>query len=807
MARKRMRATAVIASAAALGAGLMTTSAAEAAPDPSEIGEFSRPFVEPDIYGYETADKCIERRVLDPDDTSGTEICKPAAGSAVLLPDGDVLYWSALEATENADIQAVLEFGLVAENDQSRRLSFGPNGPEWSFPAPIDGGAEPQEPLPLIEAAPLLLDQGEGEVSQILGHDDVDNADGALFGSDQVFLADGRVLVASGTDYYSEFGAIELEGLRATRIYDPETNSWEDTGDLANGRWYPTLVTLPDGRVLAFSGVQKLIKPLYVGEDIAKSGRNETTIESYDPATGEWSVLPTSADRSLPLYPRLHLLPNGDVFFNTNGQTFNPFGQAYDEALWNLATVFDPDSNTWTDLGVPGTQSAAETLQGNAESFPDSVERSQEALTDLMDDPTSLNEGGLRDVYGPMMGEGDFLDVGYRGSTFGVMLPLRPDESGEYSTVELLSAGGTMGPTPGSYAAVDFSRLTELTIDGDSTEMTSRNTAPLNQPRWYGHGTVLPTGEVLVTSGGDRDHVLAPGTESPVTVPELFDPETETWTPVAEQIHERTYHNSALLLPDGRVLVGGHNPIPTGYNSHVTLPGGFAPNDGRDPSFEIYSPPYLFRGEQPSITRVAKTLGQDRPAEVTLDIPASEVDDVVLVRNTAETHIVDGDQRAVEVPFRAAGKNRIVVDVPDANVVPAGPYMLFVNKATSEGPIPSKAAMVSVAAANGPGNGNGNGNGNAPEVGDGDGGETGALPGLDALPVPGLPDEPALPESPVEGLDETASVTFDAVSATGAVPFGAEGPGRSMPLLPASLAVVLIGAVIVSGVRIRRTTT
>ena len=120
-----------------------------------------------------------------------------------------------------------------------------------------------------------------------------------------------------------------------------------------------------------------------------------------------------------------------------------------------------------------------------------------------------------------------------------------------------------------------------MDIDASGKEsLSSRNTGSLNAPRWYGTGVLLPTGEALVFSGADRDEVLLPGTAEPVTTPELFDPETETWTPVAQQGRARTYHNTALLLPDGRVLVGGHAPIPTGYDFEHHAAGA---DPARDP--------------------------------------------------------------------------------------------------------------------------------------------------------------------------------------------------------------------------------
>jgi hypothetical protein len=282
------------------------------------------------------------------------------------------------------------------------------------------------------------------------------------------------------------------------------------------------------------------------------------------------------------------------------------------------------------------------------------------------------------------------------------MLPLRPDGQGDYSRVELLNSGGHPGTSPGTYVGQAFSRITSIEVAGEDgpADVSWRSAGNLNQTRWYGHSTLLPTGEVFLTSGGDVDHVIAPGTERPRTTPELFDPETETWTPVAEQNRPRTYHNSAVLLPDATVLVGGHNPIPTGYTNHTTIPGN-APNDGRDPSFEIWEPPYLHWGvEQPGIQVQRDTVDLGDQLTIGLDnITAEDVESVVLVRHRAETHLIDGDQRTVELPFDVPNGNAssIRAQVPDnGNVLPAGPYMVFVNRSTERGPVPSKAAFVSV---------------------------------------------------------------------------------------------------------------
>ena len=411
------------------------------------------------------------------------------------------------------------------------------------------------------------------------------------------------------------------------------------------GRWYPSVLTLPDGKVAAFSGVTKLIKPVYADRP-GDSGRNVTQSEVYDPKTGEWTV--DGGNKSLPLYPRLHLLPNGHVYYDGAGQTFNPSGQAYDEALWNMASSYDPKTQKWTDLGLPEF--------GN----------------------------GLK---------------GFRGSAFSQMLPLVPDAQGRYDKVEVLSAGGVYGVTPGTFVGTDTSTLNTVTIGADGKpSFSSKNTEKLNIPRWYSTGVSLPTGEVIAFSGADRDEVVAPGFGKAITTPEMYDPRTGRWTELAGAAKGRTYHNSATLLPDGRVLVGGHAPIATGYGKSTDVYEknlGFS-NPDRDPSFEIFSPPNLFYGERPIITSVRPSVERDRTLEIATP-DAKDISSVTIVRNTAMTHLVDSDQRTVVLPVVKRSGGSVTVAVTDnAAVLPDGPYHLFVNKAYAKGETPSVGRQVFV---------------------------------------------------------------------------------------------------------------
>jgi hypothetical protein len=554
----------------------------------------------------------------------------------VVLPGGRILYWDGLHNEETIQSSATLEIGDRARNDQSRVLIL--NKRAWRTPKPGDSGINRNgyHYHYVIPNPPDALK----DVWNDPGH-----APGALFCSDQVILKNGKVFLVGGTGYYSEphvpgtqYGVAELEGLNNSRVFDPRTNSWHGAPRMHYGRWYPSAVTLGNGNVFVASGVTKLIKPAY-RDAPTNSGRNVVQTEIYNLKTRKWKVTGTTGEHSLPLFPRLHLLPDGHVFYDVDGQTFNPFGQAYDEATWGIPAAFDPKTKAWKNLpGVP-----------------------------------------------PL--------TGFQGSTFDIMLPLRPP----YKKASFISGGGVLGPTPGNYMANNLARIDTVDTTGGVDAFTSTPIASLVNNRWYGTGVLSPTGSVFVFSGADRDEVDFPGTGTPIHQAERYNPATGKWEAMASEHDDRTYHNTAVLLPDGRILVGGHSPLPTMYGNNQTLPG--ASNNWRDPSFEIYSPPYMFyTGKRPVIRHTRRSLpyGERFTVKTT---QASKIRRVVLVRNTALTHLVDNDQRLVELKIVSRGADYLrVAGPPNGFVAPPGPYLLFVTKAVGKKGVPSVAKQVFVGA-------------------------------------------------------------------------------------------------------------
>ena len=568
--------------------------------------------------------------------------CMPAGASMVLLPDGRILYWDALEGTENIGFLStntvVTDGGRLTVNDESRLLTLNPT-PSWATPANMTGGVHTTSTAQDLPLPPPLH----------ATHYPYNNS--SLFCSDQVILGDGTILDVGGTDYYSEptipgtnKGIIELEGVRDTRVFDPRTNAWAQGPSMNYGRWYPSLVTLGNGQVLVTSGVTKLIKPFYPTH-ITDSLKNVEQTETFDPVKGVWTYNGTAANRALPLFPRLHLLPDGHVLYDAAGQDFNPFGQSIDEALWNVAGSYDPASKSWTDLGVPG-----------------------------------LGSPGVNPLF-----------AGFRGSTFDAALTLRPDVSKQYTRASFLTAGGVLLPSPGSLVSVADSRIDTVTTGGAHEQLSTTPTAPLLKSRWYGTAVPLPDGTVYAVSGADIDEVVAPGMESPITEAEQFIPTLDAhgnytggkWVSAGAQDRKRTYHNNAILLPDGSVLIGGHAPIPFLYDQvhdGISLPGRPGTNNSHDASFQIYRPPY-YNKTRPVLSGVQQ-MGRTLVVSTTAD--TTSIANVIVTRNTAQTHLVDGDGRTVSLPIIARGPGTVTVQLPaSSNILPAGPYMLFLNQNTT----------------------------------------------------------------------------------------------------------------------------
>ena len=253
-----------------------------------------------------------------------------------------------------------------------------------------------------------------------------------------------------------------------------------------------------------------------------------------------------------------------------------------------------------------------------------------------------------------------WLNEAQRIGGTAVLRPDGPDGSDVVTTI-----GGTPHvddvPNDDTWPATTSTETLDLSPLGGGTPDWTWD-APLNVARSYHNTVILPDGGLLTVGGaqgmghgwGNRwnyEH----GEARPV---ELLEPGASAWRLGAAQAEDRGYHSIAILLPDGSVLSAGDDVVNT------------------SDTFEIYKPPYLFRGTRPSIASAPSSVAYGQPFDVATSGGATKA---VLVAPSAVTHSVDMNQRHVELAVERTVGGTLSGRAPaTGNVAPPGYYMLFV---------------------------------------------------------------------------------------------------------------------------------
>ncbi len=191
--------------------------------------------------------------------------------------------------------------------------------------------------------------------------------------------------------------------------------------------------------------------------------------------------------------------------------------------------------------------------------------------------------------------------------------------------------------------------------------------ADMNFARRQATATVLPDGQVLVVGGSSAAGFN--NVAGAVLTPERWDPVGNTWSVLAPHAVSRLYHSVSVLLPDGRVWVGGGTDDPMGepVANHQNA--------------EIFSPPYLFESDgslapRPAITAApaSATWGQ----AITVVTPDSaSISKVSITRLAAVTHTFSQDNRFMKLTFGGT-PGGLAVQIPsNPNHLPPGWYLLF----------------------------------------------------------------------------------------------------------------------------------
>jgi hypothetical protein len=425
-----------------------------------------------------------------------------------------------------------------------------------------------------------------------------------LFCCGMSMLANGNVLLCGGTmDYDFETLNGKFTGGKFAYEVDFSSGSVGNRTEMAHGRWYPTCITLPDGKVFVLEGWDEY-------------GCRNRLNEFYDPNTKSWQIkldpggnntycVGACATAYYPeagkicygpgtnpynsLYPRMHLMPSGLIA---------------SVGTENVYRIYDPDSGRWL-------WSASVTQRH----------------------------------YGT-----------------SVLLPLQNTDT-EKGKI-LVCGGSPVSSDPATNTA-------EIVEPSGTNALSRRSVQSMQYARKHLNPVILPTGQTVIFGGN-----LQRSGSSPVLHPEMFDPQTETWTVWPAATVPRMYHGIALLLQDGRVWTAGTTPDQV----------------QKEVRTEIFNPWY-FSETRPTIS--GDPTGGAYGNTITIPTPnASDITKVSLIRVSATTHHYNCDQRLIWLQIEGRTSSSITVKAPINNrLAPPGYYLIHV---LNNAGIPSVAKFIKI---------------------------------------------------------------------------------------------------------------
>ncbi|WP_405892075.1 galactose oxidase early set domain-containing protein [Streptomyces sp. NBC_01527] len=343
-----------------------------------------------------------------------------------------------------------------------------------------------------------------------------------------------RVSGLSGSDTRNVYGIAQklaldkkdFQGIREAYEFDPVAEKYITVDPMHEARWYPTLTTLDDGKVLALSGLDE-IGQIVPGKD-----------EIYDPKTRKWKY--TGIVRKFPTYPAVFLLNDGKLFYSGSNAGYGPADIGRDPGIWDLATnrfqkipgLSDADEmETSATIRLPPAQDEKFMVIGGGGVGESERSSEKSRLVDLKDPDPEFRDGAS-------------LDEGTRYPS----ATLLPDDS-------VLVTGGS-----DDYRGRGGSNVLQARLYDAKTDRYKRVADPAVGRNYHSGSVLLPDGRVMIFGS---DSLYADRANSR---PGVFEQRIEIYTP------PYLYRGSRPELTAGpkRLRRGGTGMFTTSRGSAIT---------------------------------------------------------------------------------------------------------------------------------------------------------------------------------------------------------------------------------------------
>jgi Domain of unknown function (DUF1929) len=194
--------------------------------------------------------------------------------------------------------------------------------------------------------------------------------------------------------------------------------------------------------------------------------------------------------------------------------------------------------------------------------------------------------------------------------------------------------------------------------------------------------TPLPDGTFLILNGAHQGTAGFGLGKDPNLNAVLYDPSkpvNNRMSVMANTTIARMYHSESMLLPDGRVLVSGSDPLDPEYPEEYRV--------------EVFLPPYLLSGAaRPNFT--IQETDWAYGGQYQIRITAGDIANlkVSLLGMVSSTHGNSFGARTLFPAFSCSGNTCTITAPPNHYICPPGWFQLFIL----DGPTPSHSAFVRI---------------------------------------------------------------------------------------------------------------
>ncbi|MFG2787017.1 galactose oxidase-like domain-containing protein [Streptomyces sp. NPDC048419] len=283
----------------------------------------------------------------------------------------------------------------------------------------------------------------------------------------------------------------DFQGIRNAYEFDPVAEKYIKVDPMNEARWYPTLTTLGDGKILSVSGLDD------IGQLVP--GKNEV----FDPKTKKWTY--TSTIRQFPTYPALFLMQNGKIFYSGSNAGYGP------DNVGRIPGIWDVDTNKFSKL--PGLSDASEMETSGTVLLPPAQNEKYMVIGGggVGESKASSNRTRLIDLKdkNPKFTDGPTLEKGTRYPQSSVL----PDDS-------VLVSGGSE-----DYRGRGDSNILQARLYHADTDKFERVADPLVGRNYHSGSILLPDGRVMFFGS---DSLYA---DKANTKPGKFEQRIEIYTP------------------------------------------------------------------------------------------------------------------------------------------------------------------------------------------------------------------------------------------------------------------------------------